>query len=588
MKRLFKYTAMFAAVAGIVSACKKDSFLDRKIETLTEEKVFSDSALTNSFINDMYAYTGQDVVPLRGDFIGTPIGGDGACLEDQTSLSNSQYTAPAQAVRNGSYNATNYPMNTYWPTFYKKIRSANLFLFNVPNSPLSPAKKKLLTAEARYLRAFFYASLVRYFGGVQLMGDEILGTNDILVSKRNTYKECIDYIVAELDAAANDLPSQMAQDATEFGHATKGAALALKARMLVTAASPLFNGTPASNDAAVLPYICYSATYSAELWQKAADACKVVMDLGDYALVEDNQTRPGHGFWKQFVKGRRNTELIIPYMQANGSVLEKLRFPYTRNGSAGVNSNPSQNAVELFTMKNGKPITDPTSGYDPKNPWDNREPRFYYSIIYNQAKIWRSGSGATLVPVDIYFDKKTNALTTDGFQAYRTTTGFYSRKMANDSTGTSVALSRSYPVLRLAEMIMGYAESLNELGQTEAAVTELVKLRKRGGVEAGADNRYGIPTGISKDAFRTLLQKESVVEFLYEGHFWYDTRRWLTAPVTENRPIYGIRTTKELDGTFTYVLGTYQNAYWQNRYYLCPIPQIEINKAATLIQNPGW
>lgn len=588
MKKKFYTISLFALIAFIYTSCKNDSFLDRKTETLTEDKVFADSALTTGFINDMYAYTGQDIVPYRYSMITSPGSNDYACFDDQTTLSISYYSTPQTGVMGGTYSAANYSLNNYWTTYYKKIRLASLFMQKSGNSPISAVRKARLNAEARYLRAFFYVSLIRFYGGVQIMPDIPLNAEDILVSKRNTYKECVDYVVAELDAAAAQLPSAISQDASEYGHATKGAALALKARILLTAASPLFNGSSFSTDPAILPYIAYSSTYNQALWQKAADACKAVIDLPDYALVEDNATRPGHGFWKMFVKGRRNTEYIIPYIVANGTALESSRFPRGRVGAAGGYSNPTENAVKFFGMKNGKAITDPASGYDANNPYANRDPRFNYSILYNQAPMWKSGSGTTLVPIDIFFNKATNSLTADGLQTYYTKTGYYSRKMANDSTATSASISRAYPVLRLAELYLGYAEALNELGQTEQSVTWLNKIRKRAGIDVGAELRYGIAVGITKEALRKIIQNESVAEFFQEGHFWYDTRRWKTAEVTEAQNLMGNYITKELNGTFTYKEVSALAVNWQPRAYFAPIPQDEINKSATLIQNPGW
>ncbi len=586
----YKFITLFTALIAVlaISSCKKAGFLDRKTETLTEDKVFADSALTIGFVNDMYAYTGQDVVPYRYTNITSPGTNDYACFDEQTTLATSYYSAPQQGLMGGTYTATNYALNNYWTTYYRKIRQAALFLQNVSVTPLSAQRKARLTAEARYLRAFFYIGLIRFYGGIQIMPNETLSVDDILISKRNTYKECVDYVVSELDEAAKGLPSAIAQESAEYGHATRGAALALKARILLTAASPLFNGNSYSTDASILPYITYSQAYNAALWQKAADAMKAVIDLNDYALVEDNVTRPGHGFWKFAIKGRKSSEHIIPYMVANGTSLETIRFPRGRAGAAAGYSNPTDNAVQYFGMKNGKAITDPTSGYDPANPFMNRDPRFAYSIIYNQAPVWRSGSGTTLVPVDIYFNKASNALSADGIQVYYTKTGYYSRKMANDSTGTSASIQRALPVIRYAEILMGYAEALNELGQTEAAVAILNQVRKRAGIDPGANQRYGIDATVTKDALRKIIQNDYVAEFLMEGHFWYDTRRWRIAEITEAQPMNSNYISRELNGTYTYEKRLALSVNWQQRAYLAPIPQAEIDKSATLIQNPGW
>jgi hypothetical protein len=586
MKKIYTLLGLLMILIVVISSCKKNSFLDKKTETLTEDKVFADSALTVSFLTDIYAYTGQDVIPERYNYINSTASGsnDDADLETLTTHATSYYSAPQASWVAGAYTASNSPFGNYWTTYYKKIRACSLFMQNVSNSPLSAAKKTRMAAEARFLRAFYYAGLIRYFGSVQLMGDKVLGTTDILISKRNTYKECVDYVLSELDLAAKDLPTALTQQATDYGRATQGACLALKARMLLTIASPLFNGSPiAANN----PNIVYSTSYDVGLWQKASDAFKAVMDLNQYSLVIDNTTRPGHGFWKMFVKGRVNTEYIFSYQIANGHDLESNQFPVSRSGAGGYN-NPSENAVQCFGMKNGKLITDPSSGYDAASPYLNRDPRFYYSIIYNQAPIFKSGSGTTLVPVNIYFDAATNALSQDMIQGNNNKTGYYSRKMCNDSTGTSVNIDRAYPVIRYAEIVLGYAEAQNELGNTETGVTYLNMIRSRGGVSAGTDGRYGVPAGISQSDLRKLIQNEYTVELFEEGHFFYDSRRWKTAEVTENQAVGAMYITKQTNGTFTYKVITALPTSWATRSYFAPVPQTEINKSATLLQNPGW
>lgn len=584
MKKIFTPLSLVLIATCIICSCKKDSFLDKKTETLTEDKVFSDSTLTFSFLNDIYAYTGQDIVPYRYSYITSGNGNDYASLEELTTHGISYYSAPQAPFMTGSYTAVNHPFLNYWGTYYKKIRAATLLMSRLPTTPLSAAKKTRLAAEARFLRAFYYAALIRIYGSVQIMDDKVLDASDILVSKRNTYKECVDYVVAQLDQAAKDLPTSLTQDAADYGRATQGACMALKARVLITAASPLLNGSAIASNTNV----AYSTSYDATMWQKASDACKAVIDQGNYSLVEDNVTRPGHGFWKMFVKGRKNTEYIFPFMIVPGVALESARFPLSRSGGNGGYSNPTENVVQCFGMKNGKLISDSDAGYDATNPYVGRDPRFYYSIIYNQAPVWKSGSGTTLVPVDIYYDAAKGALSEDGLQTYYTKTGYYSRKMCNDSTGTSTNINRVYPIMRYAEIILGYAEAQNELGNTELAVTYVNMIRRRAGIDAGADNRYGIKSGISQTDLRRLIQNEYIVEFFHEGHFYYDSRRWKTAEVTENQPLLGMYITKETTGKFTYKTITALAASFTTRAYFAPVPQSEIDKSSTLAQNPGW
>ncbi|MBT2562178.1 RagB/SusD family nutrient uptake outer membrane protein [Pedobacter sp. ISL-68] len=588
-----KYYYILIAVCCLIAlqSCKKGGFLDPKVEPLTEAKVFADSTLTMSFLTDIYAYTGMDIIPdiNGGSGLGTIIDS----FETMTTNVAAGYSSgPQIPLLTSALTSGNHAFNAYYPAYYKRIRSANIFMKNIPSSTLSAPKKLRVIAEARFLRAWYYFALIRLYGGVQLMGDEV---NDDLPNyeyKRDSYKKCIDYIATELDEAAKNLPTSLTLEAADYGRATSGACKALKARVLVTAASPLYNGNPIATDAIIGPLVSYSTTLDQNLWQKAADACKAVLDLPEYALVEDNTIKPGLGFQNMFITSRKNSEYIFAYNVTRGKTLELMWFPWSRTTQTVLTySNPSENIVKAFGMKDGKPITASSAAlpYSATNPYVNRDPRFDYSIIYNQAVVCNKATTA-LDKVDIFFNKATNAPSVDGYAALHTRTGYYNRKMCNDSSPfNSLNVDRAYPIIRFAEMVLGYAEALNELGQTENAVSNVIKIRKRAGILAGTDNRYGIPAGISQVDLRALIQNEYRVEFFSEGHWYYDTRRWKTAEVTEAQQVTGTIVTKELNGTFSYASITVINSAFLKANYFAPIPLTEILKGKSLlVQNPGW
>ncbi|MDQ0965657.1 hypothetical protein QFZ20_001060 [Flavobacterium sp. W4I14] len=590
MKKYYYILIAFCCLIALQS-CKKGGFLDPKVEPLTEAKVFADSTLTMSFLTDIYAYTGMDIIPdiSGGSGLGTIIDN----FETMTTNVAAGYASgPQIPLLTSALTSSNHAFNAYYPAYYKRIRSANIFMKNIPSSTLSAPKKLRVIAEARFLRAWYYFALVRLYGGVQLMGDEV---NDDLPNyeyKRDSYKKCIDYIATELDEAAKNLPTSLTLEAADYGRATSGACKALKARVLVTAASPLYNGNPIATDAIIGPLVSYSTTLDQNLWQKAADACKAVLDLPEYALVEDNTIKPGLGFQNMFITSRKNSEYIFAYNVTRGKTLELMWFPWSRTTQTVLTySNPSENIVKAFGMKDGKPITASSAAlpYSATNPYVNRDPRFDYSIIYNQAVVCNKATTA-LDKVDIFFNKATNAPSVDGYAALHTRTGYYNRKMCNDSSPfNSLNVDRAYPIIRFAEMVLGYAEALNELGQTENAVSNVIKIRKRAGILAGTDNRYGIPAGISQVDLRALIQNEYRVEFFSEGHWYYDTRRWKTAEVTEAQQVTGTIVTKELNGTFTYAPITVINSAFLKANYFAPIPLTEILKGKSLlVQNPGW
>lgn len=594
---LFKLLIPTVLIAGLAS-CKKSSFLDQTSQDiLDQQKVFADSALTLAFLNNIYAYMGQDIVPTRSTgagLINSAKSGsnDYACLEDLTVQSASYYGQPqADQVTSASTSADAAHLN-YYSVYYARIRACNQYMLNVKTGPLSAQRKQQTTGEARFLRAWYYAEMVRIFGGVKLVGDTIYSITDEIPYTRNTYKDCIDYIVKECDAAAALLPAANVQSPTDYGRITSGACLALKARMLLTAASPLFNGTPATSSATYLPYICYAATYDPSLWQKAADAFKAVMNLGMYSLYVDNSI-PGNGFRGLFLI-RQNSEYILPFMRPPSNEIESWRFPSTRagGGTNGGSSTPSQNLVDAFGMSNGAAINDVNSGYDLNNPYVNRDPRFYHTIIFNQAKLYFSTT-QKMDPVNIYGTVSSSGVYTpqqDGMQSYHTRTGYYCAKMANDSVVYTVTKDRVYPLIRYAEILLGYAEALNEIqGPTTDVYQLIAQIRNRAGIQPGVDNSYGLKPGLSKEDMRRIIQNEYNVELAYEGHRYFDIRRWKIAEVTEASPIQGMQITLQSNGTFLYTrTNAIVTAFITPKMYFQPIPLAETGKSLTMVQNPGW
>lgn len=594
MKNIFLGLLIGLVVMTSVLSCKKANFLDQTAtETLNQAKVFADSTQTMNFLNNIYAYSGQDIVPMRYVLIAAAaITGqnvnDYACLEDLTTQSASYYSQPQLNFITGASTSSNAPFNNYYANYYARIRNANMFMKLVKTSPLSQPLQTRTIAEARFLRAWYYSQLVRLYGGVIIVGDTVFNVTDQIPAKRNTFKQCIDYIAGQCDTASLDLPSAVTQSATDYGRITSGACLALKARMLLTAASPLYNGSAISNDAVTGPLVSYSSSFDASLWQKAADAFQAVMNLGIYSLYVDNSV-PGNGFRNVFLM-RQNSEYIFPYMIAPGNDLESDRFPYTRSSNGGF-STPSQNLVDAFGMNNGALISDPNSGYDPNNPYSNRDPRFYHSIIFNQARVYYS-STQRMDPVNIYGTISSSGVytpTADGLQQYRTKTGYYSSKMANDSVSVSTTENRVYPLIRYAEILLGYAEAVNEAqGPTAAVYNALQQIRMRAGILPGADNSYGLPAGLSQTDMRRIIQNEYNVELSYEGHRFYDVRRWRIAEVTENTPIQGMKITLA-GGSYSYArTPVILSSFITPKMYFQPIPVAETGKSLDMVQNPGW
>jgi hypothetical protein len=391
-------------------------------------------------------------------------------------------------------------------------------------------------------------------------------------------------MVSELDAIAGDLP--VAYDAQNYGRITRGACLALKSRLLLYAASPLFNGGSVGTTEAQKKVTAY-LNADPSRWQKAADAAKAVIDMNEYALYEDNTTAPGFGFNKVFLM-RKNTEFILPGMQGPNKNMEGFALPKSRN-TGTTQTAPSQNLAEAFGMNNGKSITDPTSGFQANNPYVNRDPRFNYTFIFN-GTLWYTSAG-TKTAIFTY-----DGAANDGYGTVVWATGYWWRKMLDDNITAQAGpnTERVLPLIRYAEILLNYAEAANEVGNISIAYDQLKLIRKRAGIIAGGDGLYGLKSGMTKDEMRTVIMNERQVELAYEDHRYWDVRRWKTAQQTQNVDMKAMKITRTVVGsTTTY---TYQTVpinvnvthVFKDFMYFFPIMQTELAKNPNFIQNPGY
>lgn len=577
-----KYITILLFIIVFTSCKKNGSFLDQQSTDLTAETVFTDSVRTLGFLNSIYANVGYSFRRDRWSNHGN--------TDEATTDAEYRYSGIGQyavILYNGSVSPTNVLWNPnnvdFYAEPYLQIRSVNLFLSKIDAAPLAVSTKTRLKAEARFLRAWYYHYLLKTFGGVILIKDQIFGIDDVINLPRNTYDECVNYIVSECDAVAKILPvRQLDQD---FGRATKGACLALKSKVLLTAASPLFNGGGIVKTGPIASVIAYP-TYEVSRWEKAAQAAQDVINMNQYNLVVDNSA-PGLGFYKSFLT-RLSPEIIFEFTEATNRDFEGLYNPPSRSG--GFNMLPTQGLVDAYDMINGKPITDATSGYNPNNPYVGRDPRLRYTITWNGSSYTTNAS--VQAPVYTYVNAPS-----DGF-GVATTTGYYVRKMCDTtvSNGNGALTERGFPLIRYAEILLNYAEAINETGQTETAVTTINQLRNRAGIRAGADGRYGIPAGITQDAMRTLIQKERRTEMAFEDTRFYDERRWKISEAVENGYNTVMYITPKVATKIT-TLGTDYNYTIQNSVrkhaffpanYLMPIPLSEVLKVPAILQNPGY
>ena len=488
-----------------------------------------------------------------------------------------------QKIVTGAYTAVATNADNVWARHYIAIRDATVFAVNINRVPLAeklsngkPARAAY-RSEARFLRAYLYFELVKRYGGVPLLGDSIRQLDDNIQLPRSTFADCVKYIVSECDDIKDSLRTQSMVNTTTYGRITKGAALALKAKVLLYAASPLFNGGNISPANALTGYT------SADInrWKLAADAAKELMDLGTYSLMPSFK----NVFLTQTAPVGSNTESIFWRQNGTGTSVETNNAPvgYASAGGNGITS-PTQNLVDAFTTDEGKSITDPASKYDPSHPYDHRDPRLTNTIFYNGA-LWLNR------PVETFNGGQDRP----GGTLQQTKTGYYMRKfMGNfESVGGSAIYSSTihdFVYFRYAEVLLNYAEALNEFsGPSDAVYNVIFQLRKRAGIMAGADNRYGLPAGFSQDKMRSVIQNERRVELAFEEQRFYDIRRWKIAEQVFAAPLKGIDIQKSSGGQVTYnSLDVLTPVFRSPQMYLYPIPYNEVIKNPQMTQNPQW
>ena len=542
-------------------SCKKDLLDIKPIDFVSDVAVFQDITLTSQFVSDIYGTMlsgferrdfGYDQDWARGF----------ANLDMMTDDIEGHNDLPMNRVQAGDLNS-NFSMGTQlWAVNYTLIRKANTLIARIDGVPTTnTALKDRLKAEAKFLRAFAYADLVKSFGGVPLIITEQNASDDLEVP-RNTYDECVAFILKECDEAAAVL-SPTYPDA-ELGRATKGAALALKARVLLYHASALNNpGNIASR------------------WDDAAKAAKEVMDMSPavYSLYPD--------YYQLFMTKAGNKEVIFAKKFGRPNRTHQsawmLHMSFTPTGWGGWGAfHATQNLVDAFEMRTTGLLPDQSgSGYDPQNPYANRDTRLDKAMLMNGSQ-FKGITVETFQSADLnaFADGNANSRTNGD----RTKTGYGLRKFIDEKNMTSDAVyqggDNDWIYMRYAEVLLNYAEAKNEFSGPDGTVYEaLDEVRRRGGLPPLARN-------FSKEDLQTKIRNERRVELCFEEHRVYDVRRWKKGMTYFNQPVYRMNVIKNANGTLTYSKVVLENRVYKESYNLFPIPQIETERNRKLTPNP--
>ncbi len=569
MKKLL--IAAMTAISLVGCSKIEDGPLERITENYAFDPTDKNGFYAEQFLNNIYSILPNGYNRIGGDLLD-------AATDDAMP---SQVGGSIERFTTSSLTALSNP-DDQWGKNYAGIRKVNIFLANIDVVPV-PAKIPFWKAEARFLRAMFYFELVKRYGGVPLVGDVVLDAETPENFKRSSFEDCINYIVSECDAIKNAVkPDPLA--ASDYGRISNGVVLALKARTLLYAASPLYNGGNIGGSAEQKLYQGY-ASFDKERWNKAAQAAQDLIATGKFKI-------DGVAYNNVFIV-RKNDEVILGYLRNNSSDLETSNGPIGYAlASANGRTSPTQDLVDAFGTIKGLPITadikssSNTTGYDAANPYANRDPRLASTVLYNGVT-WLSR------PLQTYEGglDKPNKNTT------QTKTSYYLRKhLGNFATATLYsAQPHNFPIFRYAEVMLNYAEAQNEyLASPDASVYKVLQdIRKRAGIAAGTTPGYlyGLKSsGMTQAEMRDAIRNERRIEMAFEEQRFWDLRRWKIAETALNTNLNGMIITRDpATSALTYQKAVAGKITFANpKMYFYPIPYSELTKNTNLIQNTGW
>lgn len=461
-----------------------------------------------------------------------------------------------------------------WENYWEYIRLTDEFLERIDDSEAmqkDPEEVTILKAEMKFLRANLYSKLIKFYGGVPIL-ERALGLNDDFNLSRNSYQECVAFIVKELDEAAAALP-EMRPDA-EFGRATKLSALAVKSRTLLYAASKLHDPNTVPNG----PLYDYNV---ASKWQDAANAAKEIIDIvaaRDLIAVADAKA-----YQELFLSPNNDILFARPFgselydfgTDAN-TLWDKTQAPNGYDGWAL--SSPTHNFALQFNMTDG--TTTDQGTFDAQNPNDGREMRYYANLLFNGAEFRGRDVQYYLSDDPNVFLHGLDSPQGGGNQQHASKTGYNIRKFQDESVDVEGGISpvRPYILYRLAEVYLNYAEAQYHLGKEDSAREFLNKVTSRALQPA---------ITASGTALLEAIRRERRVELCFEGHNFFDERRWMLEDHL-GFDIKGLKWEKRVDGTVEFEEYTVvTRPYFEKHYYL-PIPRAEIEKAPALEQNNGY
>ncbi|MCD2422949.1 RagB/SusD family nutrient uptake outer membrane protein [Niabella pedocola] len=577
-----KKICLFLCIIIFGTRCSKELDIE-DVSNYQPEQVWNDLQQANAFVANLYNKFGNWNV---------------AADRNSEQLSGIAFGENAITVTGAS--------TASWD--YANVRLANLAIRDVQAGKLSQSEKESILAQAYFMRAYTYFSMVKEYGGVPIVKTPLDRYNDELDLPRNSTRECFDFIMEDLDKAIALLPARIDVTSTDWGHIDGNFAQAFKAKVLLYKASPLFNpGNPWSN------------AYWADAYTENKKAYESLRSQG-YGLIED---------YAKIALSEKNSEIVFPVINKFPGKTAGWDFG-ARPGSlsrGNASACPTWEFVKTFPMKDGKLYDDPTGTYYKTDAaflqsyWKNRDPRFEKSILWNARtfpvagtpKGYKQYTSVGIASANDNFGINPNVA--DKSTNNNTYTGFFILKNCNLSlTQPNVQqYDIDFVLMRFAEVMLNYAETANEAGHTADALVLLREIRKRAGIEPGAGSMYGI-TAVSRTDVRQAIMNERNIELCFEGHRFNDLRRWRLFSLLDQKTKSGVEAiainangtempilqAQQQAGTFSLseehfkysVVQVPQTGVQKNivpdKYYFYPIAQSIINKTTKLEQNKDW
>lgn len=639
-----KTVILWVSLLFVNSSCKK--YLDIVPDNVaTIDNAFTSKNEAEKYLFTCYSYLPNNANPVSN--IGF-LGGDEIWIPT-SRRGNLENFSMSWDIARGSQNTGN-PLANYWDgtntgkPMFQAIRQCNIFLENVSDADkvidLTPDIRARWIAEAKFLKAYYHYLLLRMYGPVPLIDKnlDIFASTDEMKVKRQPFDTCVEYIAGLLDEATADLPLLITDRSTELGRITKPIALAVKAKLLVLAASPLFNGNPdyagfKDKDGTLL----FSSDYDQAKWQRAADAAKEAIDISESAghtlytfskagyKLSDTTARQMS--IRNAITERWNAEKVWGFSNSMASNLQRVAMGCLTANFNSNNSNAQFAAplkmAELFYTEHGVPITEDkyldytnknqlrtavreerfyiSQGYQTARLNFDREPRFYADLGFDGGVWYMINNNPGIDGSDdgtFYMQAKYTQPGNTGAEGYYNETGYFIKKLVEwnlvNSSSANTVKTYEWPEIRLADLYLLYAEALNEAkGPAEEDIfVYLDKIRTRASLEGIKDSWRQYSTNpekyTTKEGLRAIIKQERGIELAFEGSRFWDLRRWKDAVTALNAPITGWSINQSDAVSYYQPRAVYQQTFVAPRDYLWPIRNSNITINSNLVQNPGW